>query len=381
MRRLAAGVAALMLIRQPCVARADSDPPPYEAVRTLQRLQDRIAVGDTIAQTARVKAMQRTAQAFSGAKLATWNDKRNARALIVYLFSGGAAAAIDEAIPRSAVAPEYEALYAGALAYGLGEDDKARAALMPIDAKTLPSGLGGHLALIQATLAAPSDQIKAIALLDLARLLEPGTLVEEAALRKEMSLIGATGDLDKFALLARRYRSGFTQSIYAGNFRQLVAETAMQLGAGDDAVAAGKLGMVLGGIERPERRRLYLVIARQAAIAGHTLMAIAASEEAGRLAERFDPDEARARVYFGAAAVVDPRYELGVKALTSVAPQRLDVADRALRASALSVAALIRRLPGKGSETTALADGQDTLVADGERALAATDTLIKGATR
>ena len=182
------------------VSNAGTDVVPFEAMRSLQALQDRIATGDEVAQAAHAKAIMRTARAFTAAKPEIWRDKRNARALVVYLFSGGDASIMEDAIPPSVIAPEIMPLYQGAIAYGRGDDVTARARLMPIDPKTVPNGLGGHLALIQATLLATDDAPKAIALLDVARLLEPGTLVEEAALRKEMSLIGSSGDLDKFVL-------------------------------------------------------------------------------------------------------------------------------------------------------------------------------------
>lgn len=358
--------------------RAETDAAPFEAIRTLETLQDRIATGDALAQVAYAKAIPRMGRAFARAKLSTWSDKRNARALIVYLFSGGNAQTVENAISQSAVAPGLGSLYAGAIAYGRGDDETARVLLMPIDVKTVPSGLGGHLALVQATLTARDDPAKAIALLDLARLLEPGTLVEEAALRKEMSLIGATGDLDKFSLLARRYIGAFAHSAYADNFRQLVAQTAMQLGAGDTQEAGGKLARLTAGLDRGERRRLYLAIAREALIAGRTTMAALVGEEARRLTWRNEPDEARALVYFGAATIVGVRYDLGVKALSGVTPDRLDKRDRALQSSALAVSEMIRK-PFVVTQAEEERGTQAAISADVERALAAAEGLLKDA--
>ena len=358
------------------VVRADVDATPYEAVRTLQKLQDLIATGDPVAQAAYAKAMQRTARAFAVAKLSTWGDKRNARALVTFLFSGGSAAAINAAIPHNALVSDLETLYTGALAYGLGQDDKARTILMPIEAKTLPTGLGGHLALVQSTLIANTDQAKALAYLDLARLLEPGTLVEEAALRKEMLLIGAGGDLAKFSMLARRYMSGFAHSVYADNFRQLFARTAMQIGGESRADAIGRLATLTEGLSRDEKRRLYLAIAREAVVNGRLDFAATISEQAGRLSQHSEADEARAMVYFGAATIVGARYEVGMKALASASPVRLDTRDRALRDSALAVGAMIRAANPPSTGVVEQADQQAALLALGERSLASSDALM-----
>ncbi len=359
---------------------AGLDPLPFEAIRSLQQLQDQIAEGDAIAQAAHAKAIEHTARVFARAKLSTWADVRNSRALVLYLFSGGSGPVIADVVPLSAVALDYRALYKGALAYALGDDDQARTVLLRIDAKSLASGVGGHLALVQATLCANDDRAKAIALLDLARLLEPGTLIEEAALRKEMSLIGATGDLEKFGFLARRYLGAFSRSVYADNFRQLVAATAMQIGAVDSDEAGLRLSRLAASLEKNDQRRLYLAIARAAVVAGRFKMATLAAEQAGHLSEKAGPDEARAMVYLGASTIVGGRYEFGRKTLDDVAPDRLGMKDRALRASAVAVADMI------GKPAAAEAFGQPDMaktdvVADGERSLAIADQMLDRASK
>jgi chemotaxis protein MotC len=380
MMRLAVLLVSLSLGAMPLACRA-ATPEPYEAVRALQKLQDRMATGDEAAQAAHSRAIVRTAEAFVQAKASTWSDKRNARALVAYLFSGGSASAIADGIQKSSLAPSYAALYEGALAYGLGNDEAARKILMPIDARTQPSGLGGHLALVQATLAAQTDQAGAIAFLDLARLLEPGTLIEEAALRKEISLIGATGDLDKFAMLTRRYLSAFPKSLYADNFKQLVAQDAMQLGAVDTDEAGAKLVKLVAGLGAEERRGLFLTIARDAVIAGRLKIGALASEQAGRLAQGSERDQAKALVYFGAATIVGDKYENGLRALRTAAPGRLDVQDRALLESALGVAETIHTPALAGTDDKPVMDGQAAVLADGERSLAVADAMLTAAAR
>jgi len=379
MSRLATAVLAVTLTLGTTAASAQSDPAPCETVRTLTALQDQIADGDSVAQAAHAKAILRAGRAFVKAKPAVWADRRNARALVVYLFSGGDARTMAATVAATQIAPGLEDLYAGAIAYGIGDDDTARAKLMAIDPKTQPSGLGGHLALVQATLVTHQDQAKAIALLDLARLLEPGTLVEEAALRKEMSLIGATGDLAKFALLTRRYLGVFEHSFYAENFRELVARTAMDVGADDTAEAGAKLARLMTGLGQAERRRLYLAIAHVAVVAGRTTMAALAGEEARKLSRPDDTEAARAMVYYGAAAIIGTDYELGKTALAGAAAERLDASDRALRTSALGIAETIRQ-PLAAAQSTSMQTQDASVSADAERSLAAADTVLKAAT-
>ena len=361
-----------------CVAATGAEIRPSDAIRGLQALQDQIALGDTIAEAAHAKAIERTARLFTKAKPETWADARNARALVIYLFSGGSAPVIAAAVPESAVALELRPLYGGAIAYGLGDDDKARKALMPIDARALPGGLGGRLALVQAILCTDADRAKAIALLDVARLLEPGTLIEEAALRKELSLIGPNGDLDKFGMLARRYESAFARSVYAENFRQMLIATATQIGSADSKEAGLRLARVTLALGPSERRDVFLAIARESVLAGRTTMAAFAAGEAAKLAT--GSESSRAKVYLGAATIFGDSYSEGRNALAEVAPTRLDGRDRALRVSALAVAEMIRKPP------VAARDGrieaiQASVVDEGERAIARADDTMRKAAR
>src|SRR5690606_33344903 len=114
----------------------------------------------------------------------------------------------------------------GALAYAEGRDDEARAHLLGVDARRLDPGLAGAVALVQSALVADTDPKRASEFLDQARLLAPGTLVEEAALRRQILLLPSIGQLHRLVLLTRYVRR-FGKSYYARAFwRQLAAGVA-----------------------------------------------------------------------------------------------------------------------------------------------------------
>ena len=360
-----------------CSANA-GEQPPWKTMRGLQGLEDRIASGDSLAQAARTKAILRLAKSFAALPPETWRDLRNARALVAYLFGGGDAAELARSIPPERLHKDAAALYRGALAYAGGDDDTAREMLLPTDPRTL-QGLAGHLALVQAALVAPTDKPKAMALLDLARLLEPGTLVEEAALRKEMSLIGDNGDFDKLPLLERRYEAAFARSVYAENFKQLVGELAFGVAEADTAPGNERLARLLAPLPRDDRRRFFLVIARKEALAGHLVAATFASLEGGKLADLGSRDAARASLYFGAAALVGPSYDKSVAALAAAAPEHLDARDRNLRIAALDMAATIRA--AAGAKQVAVNEGDTIVQHHGGEALGAADAVLRSRSR
>ncbi len=373
MRRVLAAV-ALATVLSGGAAKAGEAVPPYKTMRAMQALEDRIAGGDALAQAARAKAIPRLGQGFAAMPAETWRDLRNARALVAYLFGGGDAVTIARAIQPEALHKDAATLYRGALAYAGGDDDGARGLLLPIEAKTLPSGLAGHLALIQATLVEPTDKAKALALLDLTRLLEPGTLVEEAALRKEMSLIGDTGDFDKLSLLERRYQAAFARSIYVESYRQLVGALAAQAAQANAPIGNDRLMRLLAPLPREDRRRLYLAIARREAVAGHLLSAPFAAIEGGRLAEKGTRDEARAQLYYGASALVGEAYDKASTALAATAPDRLEERDQTLRIAALDMAATMR---AAASGAVSAPAGESALLTKGEESLNAAEASLR----
>ena len=60
----------------------------------LQRIQFRMAQGDKSAYPAQLKQLKAMGAAIASAKPETWQDRREADALVIYLLSGGALAGV-----------------------------------------------------------------------------------------------------------------------------------------------------------------------------------------------------------------------------------------------------------------------------------------------
>jgi chemotaxis protein MotC len=103
----------------------------------------------------------------------------------------------------------------GAIAFAYGDRKIAEAELGSVDPRSLPPGLGGYVALIVAVIVGPSDPLKAIGLCDEARLLSPGTAVEEAALRLSIELAIASNSASRFDLAVIHHLRRFPNSLYA----------------------------------------------------------------------------------------------------------------------------------------------------------------------
>lgn len=319
---------------------------PIQMVRTLQLLQDRIAQGSVAAQASQGPLIARIEAAMLAAERGTWADRRHVHAALTFALSGGGPGILKR-LGADGTVPEPEAaLMRGALAYVEGREAEARQALRDVDARTLPPGLAGPIALTQAALAAKVDAARSIALLDRARLLAPGTLVEESALRRELFVVGEVGDLRKLETLASLYLRRFPHSIYAGNFRQRLASILTKLDLGRDEAHFAILTRILDELAPESRRDVYLLVARAAIHSGKTAAGLRAADRARMLSAPATEAAARADLYRGAAEIVSlPTIDDGLSRLKALDRAKLPAGDARLLDSALATAAQIRRDP------------------------------------
>ncbi|MFG1296589.1 chemotaxis protein MotC [Xanthobacter variabilis] len=313
-------------------------------VRRLQRLQDRIAAGSMEGVTTQRAMIADMDEAFGAADSAVWQDPANARALISYFLSGGSPNVLRAIITRDPRPAIDEKLLLGTLLYVEGRAEAALRELGEVDARKLPNMLGAQIALAQATLTVRQDSRKAAALLDLSRLLAPGTLVEEAALRREILVAAQANDMPAFERLSRQYLYRFNQSAYADNFRQRFASALAHMQTSDSADGLERLQALLAVLDDQGRREMYLLVARAALMEGKTALAAGAAKRASELAGKASLDAERAQVYLGAAQAVMPdRFQAAAEALKKVDRNRLDPADAALADAALAAANNLRQ--------------------------------------
>ena len=133
-------------------------------------------------------------------------------------MSGGNPVTVEAATSRAEPDPQSLAIAKGIIGYLNGRPGEAIETLKPIDPMTLPGDLGAFLALVKGSLLATDEPAAALTLLDDARLLSPGTLVEEAALRRSVGIAAAQGDAARFALASTQYVERFLYSPYASQF-------------------------------------------------------------------------------------------------------------------------------------------------------------------
>ena len=340
------GRAALLLLLPLTAVRALADPAsapapgePYELVRTLQAVQDGIANGDMAAHSGHVALIRQIGEKFLAADTSVWSNAQNGQAVVIYLLSGGGPQLVRK-LPKPNVD---ERLFNGALAYVEGRQDEARELLKDVKPRTLPSGLGGQVALVQGALFARSEATLAIERLDDARLLLPGTLVEEAALRREILLVGQAEDFDKFEFLTLAYIRHYRNSVYAGDFWQRFSSGLTQSSLALDERRFARIVSLLEQIDRASRLKLYFAIARSAMLRGRLAVTELAGERALVLSADASADRERAHFFRGVARVLTDEYDGGLAELKALDRSKLPERDIPLLNATVQLALDVRK--------------------------------------
>ena len=324
---------------------ADEAHPISDMVEELQKIQVRMATGDKTAYALQGEKLRAIGAAIAGAKPDVWKKKSETDAAAAYVLSGGQPTIIARLLESNAVPKSEDNLLRGALAYAAGRAQDAIVLLGEIDPRSVSLRLGAQLAYARSVLVTAKSPDQAIQLLDLARLLAPGTLVEEAALRREILVTGDRHYADRMIFLSRQYVSRFRNSIYAETFIQGLATASVRYGLIDDVASLRKFETLLGLLTAEQRRAFLLTIAREQTINGKFEVAGAAAHDALPELAAGSADETRARLYAATARFMGENYEAGVSELTALDRTHLSRADQSLLLAALHVAAHLRDSP------------------------------------
>lgn len=343
---LVALVLGVVLCIQPAIA---AQVPPFELIRTLQRVQDQIARGSVQAHRAQVKLISHIAERFMRADTAAWREPRNLQALASFLLSGGNPA-IGRRVLESGIEDEtHQNLIKAALAYGEGRQSHATRLFGSIDPLSLPPSIGGHVALVKAALFQSSDHQKSLVNLELARLLLPGTLIEEAALRRAMVAAGNHNQLGKFEVFAGQYLKRFNQSVYAAEFDAKFSQQIVRLPYLREQSKRRRFEGFVSTMSPERQLPLLLLVARNAVVAGKHDEALFVVERLEKLAEVDSPAHRRA-VLYRAAAQVTRQPASARQQLHKVKANALPYVDRQIVAAAIDLAEKILEIPGASVE-------------------------------
>ena len=315
---------------------------PYKLVRSLRMLQDQIVAGKPEAVVMLNKLLGFVSTDMGRASGDVWHNPENVYAAIIYLFNGGNPEAVRKVLAdlkTDAVPPE---LVKGALAYASGQTiEVVKLFSVPLS-PDVPSELKASIVLVTASQMTAFDPATALMRLDQVRLDAPGTLFEEAAIRRSMPIAARLGDADKIRLLARNYLQRFPRSPYMRDFMAQFVDAAVKL---NDRIGNAELARLIGSADPVMQYSLYLQIARGALVDGQTERARFMSAEAKKLADKLKTDPTRANLYAAASDVASDSAGSALRELSQISPDKLQEPDRKLLKAAEAVGTVVTRTP------------------------------------
>jgi chemotaxis protein MotC len=322
---------------------------PYKMLRSLQYIQDSIVLGDHSAGEMQSFMLGAIDKRLRSADPSVFDDPRNVDAAFIYAMSGGNPETLSYLADRD-VEGNFDSRVVDALSHYLA----GKGGLMVENLKkAIPeyrnARIGPYLYLVLGNGTAQQDPAASIRYYDWARLTAPGTNIEEAALRRSIALATRGHMPAKGFAYSLSYARRFLTSPYASQFADVFVELAVA-----NYAEQGKIQEILGFMDRPRQREVYLRIARRAAIGGMQELATLASERAQALSDVADGGpKALANLYSGLAGVPSQHILEAVKGISSIPDAELSPRDRALREAATVVAQEVLRAPDPESLTQA----------------------------
>ena len=333
-----AGVVLPIFASTPLEAQlAESALGPVQLVRSLESLQDDIASGQPGALQMQPRVLADIGQKFLSEDPSTWENAQNTFAALTYLFNGGNPDVVEtilKNVPDGIVPKNY---IDGARAYAHHKKDRFLKAFdnLPEDDSEIPAALLLSITLSTVADMAEASPEKASDRLNWVRLAAPGSLFEEAAIRRQIKVASMTGDLKLLRLLTRNYVTRFSKSPYANEFWRDFATTLPLM---DNRLDDQQLSEFINFAPKTIQLVIYLKISRTALIDARMARAHFGAEKALDIAHSLNVNDASARLYYAASSVGSTAAEDAGEMLKTISVNELPEKDRPLLMAAKAVA-------------------------------------------
>lgn len=355
----------------PAAFAQSAEPEPYKLIRTLQHAQDQIAGGSQVAYDVQRKLLGHIGTKFIKFPDHVWADTKNSEAAAVFALAGGDPQVGKWLLNNRALAADYKDLVKGAVAFASRKYQEAAEALGPFEPLKYPGHLGGSLALVKAMLVAKQDPKAAARLFAISRLLVPGTLIDEAALRRSLILFKTKEDLPQLVTTSSIYYRQFGQSVFGPVFDENLATTLVKFDDDELQEYQEQLSEVVKLTPENRQKKIYLMFAKKAVINGRMAFARYISSNAANVDENDKQTVTRANLYKAAAELVGDAPEKGLTALDAIDTKVLSDDDKKIMKEASKVGKAIAQWPPAAQ---AKDEVSDVAVQDGD---GAADDILK----
>lgn len=339
-------IAAAALVALPVGApaqQAQDNLEPYQMLRSLQYVQDTVVTGDHSAGEMQRFLLATIDKRLRSLDMRAFDDPRNVDAALIYVMSGGNPATLEYLVSRDTTG-NFDSRVANALRkYLSGRGTMVSGSLATMVPEYRDQRIGPYLALVAGNVMIASDRKKALAFYDTARLLAPGTIVEEAALRRSVAIAVEDGSVVEGLRYARQYARRFSHSPYASQFADLFVTLSVDQ---FERLHIEDIDGALEVMDDDRAQEIYLRMARQATIKGKVELAKLASDRATARGKNLPPDgSVTAKLFESVAKLPGGKVQDAATALDGIPDDALSEKDRALRDAARRIAEEVLRAP------------------------------------
>ena len=316
---------------------------PYAMLRSLQFVQDSVTMGDHSATEMQRFLLQTIDERLKSAPSAIFKDPRNVDAALVYAMSGGNPATLELLVARD-VDGNFDSRVADILRkYLSGKGTLVAQSIAAMVPEYRGTRIGAYLALIGGNVTIPRDPVAALGFYDIARLEAPGTIVEEAALRRSLAIAVEDGDAGRGVEYAQRYARRFLHSPYASQFADLLVSLVVKR---VDSIGHDTIEETFAMMDAERQKEAYLRLSRLAAISGKDSLARMAALKAKALSPDMpDQPQVQANLYESLSNIGTPDVVSAIETIGQIPQAQLSDRDRALRDAARAIADQVVRPP------------------------------------
>ena len=330
-------------------------------LKTLHQAQDALALEGESARAVHDRLLQ-----LIDGRVSEPGTQHAAGSVVAYALSGGNPRHAAKALASVPQTARNAILVRGVLAYVSGHHAEAARLLALIRPERLRGRLGSLVAMAQAGTAVRNANLqKAHDVWQRVRLEAPGTLLEEAALRRLLRLALDRNDQRAFFRLLRSYWIRFPRSAFRARVVALMESGAASF---DEDTMLLHLPRLAKSLPLPVREDFYAHLARAALLTGHARLAGVAAR---RKTARRSPH--RTRLLKELARLPDGNIEQVTARLNAMSTTRLAVNDRDLLLAARAVGRTVLAPVGPPPSGAAIAGD---LTARHRAALNAVDGLL-----
>ena len=278
---------------------------PWRIIRDLQIAQDRIVAGEKDSIKSYQILLLRSGKWLHELDDHAWQYERNLDAIAIYLLLGGDVELGYKSLKKSHLENSSKILLKGALAYAERDNYTAYQLLTKVNHKTLPPSIAGQVAIAKSMIYSSNDLNKSYELLFEARLLAPGTLVEEAAIRRAIRVAVELDRFEDLKSLQRFYLNQFSASWYFPDFLRNISHGLLSVTEEHHEEILPELKYLMTRVETQHQLQLAEYVARKAVVNGLFEIARWAANKGLALAEPGSKLATRLALYNAASDVAD----------------------------------------------------------------------------